>query len=167
MLKTRKICLIGDFAVGKTSLCRRFISNNFLDTYITTVGVKVETKVVSSAEGEPIKLVVWDIAGSNKLTTLKRTYLQGASGYLLVADATRPDTIDTALNLAKEADSFLDSPSFIGLINKMDLSQSSQISKDDLLNRAVKVEWKFTSAMTGEGVEEAFQQLAGMLGMES
>ena len=163
MLKTRKICLIGDFAVGKTSLCRRFISNNFSDAYITTVGVKVETKVLSSVKGEPIKLVVWDIAGSNKLTTLKRTYLQGASGYLLVADATRPDTIDTALNLAKEADSFLDSPPFIGLINKMDLSQSLRISKDDLLNRTVKGEWTFTSAMTGEGVEDAFQQLAGML----
>ncbi len=163
MLKTRKICLIGDFAVGKTSLSRRFISNNYSDTYITTVGVKVETKILSLDDDESIKLVVWDVAGSNKLTTLKRTYLQGASGYLLVADATRPETIESALNLAKEADSFLDDPPFVGIINKVDLTQSFRISKDDLLSRAVRGEWGFTSALTGEGVEDAFQQLARML----
>jgi len=149
--------------VGKTSLSRRFISNNYSDTYITTVGVKVETKILSTIEGEPIKLVLWDIAGSNKLTTLKRTYLQGASGYLLVADATRPETIDSALNLSKEVDSFLDNPPSLGLINKMDLSQNFRGSKDDLLGKAVTGEWTFTSALTGEGVEDAFQQLAGML----
>ena len=162
-MKTRKICLIGDFAVGKTSLSRRFISNHYSDTYITTVGVKVETKVLSTGEGEPIKLVVWDIAGSNKLTTLKRTYLQGASGYLLVADASRPETIDSALSLAKEVDSFLDNPPFLGLINKMDLSLSFRMSEDDLLGRATTGEWTFTSALTGEGVEDAFQQLARKL----
>ena len=162
-LKTRKICLIGDFAVGKTSLTRRFVSNIFSDAYITTVGVKVETKMVSLDNGEHLKLVVWDIAGSSKLTTLKKTYLQGASGYLLVADATRPETIDTALELAEEANSFLDKPPFVGLINKMDLSKNQQIDADDLHRRASKGEWKFTSALTGEGVEEAFQRLAGML----
>ena len=162
-MKTRKICLIGDFAVGKTSLCRRFISNSFSDTYITTVGVKVETKIISTGEGESIKLIVWDIAGSNKLTTLKRTYLQGASGCLLVADATRPETIDTALSLAQEAQSFLDDPPFLGLINKMDLSQKFRSNEEDLLNRAVSGQWTFTSALTGDGVENAFKQLAEML----
>jgi small GTP-binding protein len=163
MLKTRKICLVGDFAVGKTSLSRRFISNNFSDTYITTVGVKVETKILSLCDGESLKLVVWDIAGSNRLTTLKRTYLQGASGYLLVADATRPETIESALNLSKEIDSFLDKPPFIALINKMDLRHNFLANKDDLPSEAASLEWKYASALTGEGVEEAFQQLANLL----
>jgi len=82
---------------------------------------------------------------------------------LLVADATRPETIETALNLAKEADAFLDNPKFLGLVNKMDLSQSARISEDDLLSRAVRGEWKFTSALTGDGVEDTFKQLARML----
>jgi small GTP-binding protein len=162
-VKTRKICLIGDFAVGKTSLTQRFVSNHFSDAYVTTVGVKVGTKVITTRGGEPIKLVVWDIAGSNKLTTLKRTYLQGASGYLLVADASRAETVDAALGLAKEVNSFLDNPPFIGLINKMDISKNFRVNEDDPIGKATAEKWTYTSALTGEGVEEAFQKLAGML----
>ena len=85
----RKICMLGDFGVGKTSLVSRFVRNTFSEKYLTTVGVKVDSKEVDRGGRGPLKLVVWDIAGKSALDALNMSYLRGASGLLLVADGTR------------------------------------------------------------------------------
>lgn len=157
---TKKVCLIGDYSVGKTSLFRRFMSNEFSEQYITTVGVKVETKLIQLSNGEPLKLVVWDIAGADRLSSVGKHYLQGAHGYLLVADGTREKTLEAALSLKSEADSFLQAPPFVGLLNKHDLTDQWVIPQDFLDNNNC---WMTTSALSGEGVEAAFTQLADRL----
>jgi len=164
----KKVCLVGDFAVGKTSLTRRFVNNVFSDKYLTTVGVKIDTKVVScvDADGAPAttKLVVWDIAGESTVTSINESYMRGLAGYLLVADGTRSATLDTALHLHEKTTELFGSLPFVVLLNKRDLTDEWDISESDqqaLSNRGFKV--YETSAKSGNHVEEAFVWLAGQL----
>ncbi len=160
---TKKICLVGDFAVGKTSLVARFVKNVFNEKYITTVGVKIDTKQQQVGEHE-LKLVIWDIAGENAIAGTRASYLRGASGYLLVADGTRPDTLETAIDIKRQVDAIVGEVPFVGLLNKVDLTDLWDIPEsqfDGLLARG----WDFvkTSAMSGEGVEQAFERLGARL----
>ena len=92
---SKKVCLLGDFAVGKTSLVRRFVLNIFEDRYLSTIGVKVSRKtVVTPGPGDLIELtlMLWDLAGSEEFDQVRASYLRGASGAVLVCDLTRPET---------------------------------------------------------------------------
>ena len=91
----KKICLLGAFGVGKTSLVRRYVDTIFSDTYLTTVGVKIDKKVMTVGS-EQMALILWDIAGEDAVSAVRVTYLRGAAGYLLVVDGTRPETLETA-----------------------------------------------------------------------
>ena len=157
---TKKICLVGDFAVGKTSLVSRYVKNVFSEKYQTTVGVKIDTKIVTLPQGN-IKLVLWDIAGTDRFSTTDRLYLRGASGYLLVVDGTRRATLHTALKLKQVADKQLNSPTFILLINKIDLKDAWEISENEL-QRFEEKGWPVlkSSAKHGDNVERAFHMLA-------
>jgi len=99
----KKICMVGTFAVGKTSLVRQFVDSVYSDKYHTTVGVKVDKKIVTVGEQE-VTLVLWDIEGAETGYELRQSYLRGAAGYLLVADGTRPDTIANAEILQARAE---------------------------------------------------------------
>ncbi len=156
----KKICLIGDFAVGKTSLVKRYVDNVFSEDYMTTVGVSIVTRRVQLDRNAEVKLVIWDIAGADKLSTVSRAYLAGANGYLLVADGTRRQTLESALELKRAVDAELGNPRSIQLINKHDLAEAWEVEADYLDALRASGDWKLTSAKTGEGVEEAFLTLA-------
>ncbi len=159
---SKKICLIGDFAVGKTSLVRRFVDEAFSDDYLTTVGVKISTKRVRLPKGSEVKLIVWDIAGHERLSTVSKTYLQGASGYVLVADGTRANTLQTALALKAQVDPLLHEPPWVGLLNKYDLEAEWEVTATQQ-QTLLKQGWSLSSAKTGTGVEAAFLRLAEMM----
>ncbi len=155
----RKICMLGDFGVGKTSLVGRFVSNTFSDKYLSTVGTKVDSKEVV-AHGKPRKLVLWDIAGKSALDTLNRRYLTGASGIILVVDGTRQSTLLSALYLEKQAKSDLGELPVVVMVNKLDLIDSWEI-RPDVIEELRKTHDVFeTSARTGDAVERAFVTLA-------
>jgi small GTP-binding protein len=159
----KKICLLGAFAVGKTSLVARFIKSIYSDQYLTTVGVKVDKKTVT-IDGEEINLIVWDLAGEDEFQKVQLSYLRGASGYLLVADGTRLDTIETAHMLQARVTEAVGQLPFIFLINKSDLTNDWEV--DDHTIAALQNQgWSVikSSAKTGEGVEEAFKMLAKSL----
>jgi small GTP-binding protein len=159
----RKICMLGSFAVGKTSLVRRFIEGYFADTYLTTVGVKVDNKVVQSGEKE-VKLVLWDLAGDDAFQKLQWTYLHGAAGYLLVADGTRAATLAKSEALEQEARQKFGAMPFVFLINKSDRRSEWELEpgwQEGLVARGWDV--LHTSAKTGEGVEEAFSKLTAKM----
>ena len=84
--------------MGKTSLVRRFVDSIFSDAYLTTVGVKIDKKVLSTGT-EPLALILWDIAGEDEVSAVRMSYLRGAAGYLLVVDSTRPETLETAASI--------------------------------------------------------------------
>ncbi|MEL6908760.1 MAG: GTP-binding protein, partial [Cyanobacteria bacterium J06598_4] len=92
---TQKICLLGDFNVGKTSLVRRFVEDKFSDRYLSTVGVKVSRKLVhvrTDRDIHQLNLLIWDLEGNTKFKSITPSYLKGASGSIVVADLSRSDT---------------------------------------------------------------------------
>ncbi len=161
---TKKICVIGDFAVGKTSLVSRYIRNVFSNRYLTTVGVKIDTKIVTLPGKRSIKLVVWDIAGTDRFTTIDTNYLRGAAAYLLIVDGTRHNTLTTAYQLKRTADNLLNSPPCVWVFNKVDLNNEWEI-KDSEIEVLEANDWHVLrcSAKEGRNVAKAFQIIAEKL----
>ncbi|HKC43148.1 MAG TPA: Rab family GTPase [Burkholderiales bacterium] len=160
MALQKKICMLGAFAVGKTSLVRRYVDSIFSDRYLTTVGVKIDKRIVTLGAAE-VSLILWDIAGEDDISQVRASYVRGAAGYLLVADGTRPATIDVAQSIQQRVEGEVGKLPFVVLLNKHDLQSVWSVSAGDIaaLQRAG---WtvQMTSARSGEGVEEAFQTLA-------
>jgi small GTP-binding protein len=156
----KKICMLGGFSVGKTSLVKRYVESVFSETYLTTVGVKIDKKTVALGE-RPVNLILWDLAGEDDLASLRLSYLRGAAGYVLVADGTRSATIEMALAIRKRVEAEYGALPFAMLINKHDLQDRWTVSDHDLEELRRDGWWvRPSSARTGEGVEEAFTDLA-------
>jgi small GTP-binding protein len=156
----KKICLLGGFAVGKTSLVSRFVHSIFSDKYLTTVGVKIEKKSLD-VDKKPVDLIIWDLYGQDDFQAVRMSYLRGAAGYLLVVDGTRRTTLDTAVALHTSAEEAIGKVPFILVVNKVDLVDTWEI-EDGLLEQYARRGWSMirTSAKTGDAVENAFAQLA-------
>ena len=155
----KKICMLGAFSVGKTSLVQRFVQSIFSDKYLTTVGVKIDKKMLA-ADGLDVELLLWDIYGEDEFQKVKTSYLRGASGYFLVVDGTRKNTLDTAFILRDRTEDAAGKIPFIILFNKADIQNEWEITEDavgKLSEQGITV--MKTSAKTGQGVEEAFLSL--------
>jgi small GTP-binding protein len=155
----KKICMLGSFAVGKTSLIRRFVESIYSDAYHTTVGVKVDKKVIRHNNSD-ITLVLWDLYGEDEFQKMRWSYLRGAAGYLLVADGTRRNTLEKAFQLQQRVREELGEIPFIFVINKADLVQDWELDAA-MESQLTARNWTIlrSSAKTGENVEEAFSQL--------
>jgi small GTP-binding protein len=156
----KKICMLGAFSVGKTSLVRRFVESIFSEAYLTTVGVKIDKKTVQLAD-RPVALILWDLAGEDEASSLRMSYLRGAAGYVLVADGTRPSTLDVALTLRQRVEAECGALPFELLLNKSDLVDQWAVGApaiEELRQEGWSV--RPSSARTGEGVEDAFRDLA-------
>jgi len=155
----KKICMLGSFAVGKTSLVRRFVESIYSDIYQTTVGVKIDKKNVQ-VDGKEVSLVLWDIYGEDDYQKMRWTYLRGASGYLLVADGTRKATLEKAVSLEKRVREEVGAIPFVLVINKSDLIRDWEL--DPALESQLTAQgWSIlrSSAKAGEGVEDSFSLL--------
>ncbi len=160
----KKVCLLGAFSVGKTSLVQRFVNSLFSERYLTTVGVKVDKKSVQVG-AEQVDLLLWDIHGEDITQNIAPSYLRGSSGYILVVDGTRRETLSTALNIAAHVPrpEAANMPMVLA-INKADLEAEWELD-DQRLDALERQGWLVcrTSAKTGAGVEDAFVRLAGAL----
>ncbi|MEO6393632.1 MAG: Rab family GTPase [Pyrinomonadaceae bacterium] len=156
----KKICMLGAYAVGKTSLVQRYVQSIYTDKYLTTVGVKIDKKPVQVGDTE-VNLLLWDIQGDDGVEKLRSSYIRGASGYLLVIDGTRAATLDTAHDVQAFVDKEIGLIPFVVAINKADLIEEWQITPvqiEELIARGWLVQ--HTSAKSGQGVEQAFSTLA-------
>ena len=160
----KKVALLGASGVGKTSLVRRFVESLFDDHYLTTIGVKVDKKLVSVC-GQDVTLMLWDVAGAEERFTVPTSYVRGAAGFLLVVDGTRPETLTAAADIARQVLRDLGDLPFVLVFNKADLADQWQMTDDDATGGfgSEPVYVVKTSAKTGEGVDEAFLQLAAAL----
>ncbi len=156
----KKICMLGAFAVGKTSLVQRYVTGLFGDHYLTTVGVRVDKKVVQVA-GQEIKLILWDLAGEDLYTQLNMAYLRGMAGYILTIDGTRMATFDKALDIVQRCQEIY--PQALGQValNKADLTDTWQLTDaHTAVLQALGLGVYHTSAKTAQAVEEIFARLA-------
>lgn len=156
----KKVCMVGVFGTGKTSLVRQYVHSIFTVKYHSTVGVKIDRKTVE-AGGTPVSLVLWDVAGRDQSQDIPASYLKGSHAFLFVADGTRRETYDQLADLRRLARSAAgDVPSMVAL-NKADLKDEWCLADRD--EAALTGDgWHFqrTSAKTGDGVEAAFGWLA-------
>jgi len=149
--------LLGAFGVGKTSLVRRFVSNEFSENYLSTIGVRVEKRIVDFKETQ-VELLIWDIAGDDEFFKLQESYLRGASGVLLVADATRAWTLHKAQELKTAYENKLPDIPWRFIVNKSDLPSDSELKEAIRTTEFSNAE--LTSAKTGSTVVEVFESIA-------
>lgn len=159
MLK-KKICMLGYYGVGKTSLVSQFVNHLFADKYQTTVGVKVDKKTVQVGDRE-VTLMLWDVAGEEDNAPVKLSYVRGANGYLLVADGLRGKTLDAAVSIQQRVEAEIGRHPFLLLANKADERAGWEV-QDSALAQLQARGWTVleTSAKTGANVEQAFVTLA-------
>lgn len=156
----KKVCMVGVFGTGKTSLVQQFVYSRFSEKYHSTVGVKIDRKEVVLPAGQ-VNLLIWDLAGQDGSERIRGSYLRGSSGLVFVVDGTRPETVTELVDLRGIAGQILgDVPSVIAF-NKADLESEWRVSAGSL--RSLEGEERLvlkTSAKTGAGVNEAFAWLA-------
>jgi small GTP-binding protein len=159
MLK-KKICMVGQFGVGKTSLVRRFVHSIFDDRYLTSLGVKIDRKDVS-IDGQSLTLMLWDLAGEDDLAELNLSHLRGAAGYVLVADGCRAATLEKAIELQQRITHTLGPLPLVLVINKADLRDQWEVQNAQVAQYG----WPTfeTSAKAGKGVEEMFLGLGAKI----
>lgn len=156
----KKICMLGATGVGKTSLVRRFVQSIYSEKYHTTIGVKIDKKLVTVGETE-VNLLLWDLQGEDAAFKIRPAFLRGASAYFIVVDLTRHETFVTAFSIQQMVEREVGQLPFLVLFNKNDLTEQFEILPEEL-EQMMKYGWKMfrTSAKSGERVEEAFQKLA-------
>lgn len=151
--------MVGAMGVGKTSLVRRYVDSVFSERYHSTVGVKVDKKVVV-ADGTEVTLILWDLAGMDEWSSLPAAYLRGAAGYFLVVDGTRAETLAAAERLQPHVEAATGGAPFMVLLNKGDLEDAWQLGDGSAVLSARSWDGLVTSAKTGADVESAFLRLA-------
>jgi small GTP-binding protein len=161
---SKKVCLLGDFAVGKTSLVRRFVYDLFDDKYLSTIGVKVSRKVIVLPRKDDIvelTLMLWDLTSTAEFDSVRISYLRGASGAILVCDLTRPATLDVLPGHLAELRQLNPAATFVLAANKADLIERHELTEAQVAQRAADlgIPYFITSAKTGANVEAAFRRL--------
>lgn len=158
---SKKICLLGTFGVGKTSLVRRFVNDLFDDTYLSTIGVQIYQKELSEIQAkENLKLIVWDLANIEKFTTTIKNYFQGAAGAIVVTDLTRTESYNKKHLYLNQFLEINPKASLIFAGNKIDLIDSNN-APESLVKLAenYKSPYSITSAKTGSNVKAVFEIL--------
>lgn len=166
----KKVCLLGDPGVGKTSLIHRFVTDLFDDNYISTIGAKITKKAIAIDIPErelQVKLIlmIWDLAGQKEYRAFHEMHLKGMEGVLAVADLTRKNTTDSLKGALQMADrTGVDVP-MVFMLNKADLAEPSDADLKDIrtLASGKSIPVLATSARTGLNVELAFQKLGRLM----
>jgi small GTP-binding protein len=156
----KKICMVGVFGTGKTCMVQRFVHSIFSVKYLSTVGVKIDKKEVQVGD-QPVTLVLWDLEGRDATIDVNPNYIRGAHGIIYVADGTRPETVEQAMDIRKTVLAALGEIPSVLALNKTDLVDEWKLKPADEQSATSQgVHPIRTSAKTGEGVEATFQWLA-------
>jgi len=163
-----KVCLVGEVAVGKSSLIARYVHEMFDERYLMTIGTKVVKKTVdlrvdARDADVSVEMTIWDIMGEKGFRQLlKEAYFYGANGILAVCDLTRRSTLEDLDDWADHIIRVVGDVPLIVAVNKADLADEAKFDEDAVSTflSAYGASYVFTSAKTGENVESAFESLA-------
>ena len=158
-----KILIIGDSAVGKTSLLLKYVENYFPETHMATIGVEYKTKVIETSKYK-VNLNIWDTAGQERFKSITKSFFNGANGIVFVYDITESSTFSGVKNWIKDSDPYGKFESVL-CGNKDDLKEKRQVKTDALKEYGLKKKIAVfeTSAKTGHNVNEAFKQLVDLI----
>jgi small GTP-binding protein len=158
----RKVCLLGDGGVGKTSLIGRYVLDCFRDEYIMSFGTKVSKKVIEYDDVQ-LTLMIWDVLGQKSQKTLHAAYYNGANGALLVCDNTREETLLHLPQWKKDLEDVTGPVPVVPIVNKSDLESRLKPQSVQEARTLMGRDLLFTSAKTGNGVQDAFESLGRLV----
>jgi len=155
--------MVGSFAVGKSSLVKRFVHEAFTGEYYTTVGVKIDRKTIE-VDSQTIDFILWDLNGEDAFQSVQMSYLRGMHGYFLVIDGTRKSTVDVALQLDHKIQEAFGPTPRICALNKKDLQSEWELDDNTVESLALPQRPVIhTSASSGAGVEDLFLGMGKLL----
>lgn len=160
-----KLLLLGDSAVGKSSLLMRFTDDKFEKNFVITIGVDFRMKTIKRGE-KSLRIQVWDTAGQERFRTITPAYYRSAMGVVMCYDITDENTFNNIeywlTNLEQHGNADVQK---ILIGNKSDLEEQRKVPKERAFELAAKHKMQFyeTSAMTGDGVEDAFDYIADLV----
>ena len=161
----KKVCMLGAYGAGKTSLVRRFVESLFDERYHTTVGVKIDKKLLT-VDKTPMMLMLWDLAGEDEVEQVRLSHVRGAAGYILVADGCRKSTLVRAVALKERIVNTFGSLPHVLAVNKADLRDEWEIDTPESFGGDPSDAF-VTSAKTGASVQQMFERLAAKMLLES
>ena len=155
----KKVCMLGAYSVGKTSLVSQYVNSIFSEKYTTTIGVKIDKKQLELNE-KTLSMVLWDVYGEDNHQRVMPSYLRGLSGYIIVVDPTRPSTITGAISLQNMVETSIGDMPFVLALNKCDLKDEWVDSLSELEPLREKAVGVFeTSAKLDTDVDALFETL--------
>ncbi|MFW9820035.1 MAG: Rab family GTPase [Candidatus Thorarchaeota archaeon] len=163
-----KIVTIGPGGVGKSSIIRRFVKNEFSFDYKFTIGVEINSKIVEYGKGSFAQLTIWDIGGQERFRILRRNFYEGTYGALVVFDLSRPQTFSKMKEWVSDLNVKLERKVPIVILgNKSDLIPEigKSLDQNEIYHFVEKLDCIYleTSAKTGQNIQEAFVRLTEMI----
>ena len=158
-----KLLLIGDTAVGKTSMILKYCDDKFLDTHLATIGVEFKSKTIFTDKYK-VTLNVWDTAGQERFKSITKTFFQNANGVIFVYDITSNASFNGVKNWIKDSEMYGKFESIL-CGNKLDLDSNREVKFDTLKEFGIKEKKQIieTSAKTGQNIDKAFRMLVDLI----
>jgi small GTP-binding protein len=159
-----RVILLGDSNVGKTSLIMRYIKNEFKNSFISTIGVEYDSKIIKKGKKD-ICLEIIDTGGQEKFHCLTKSFFNKVDGIIFVFDLTNKESFENLKNWLKEAESYTEDFEYILVGNKKDLINSIEVNQESLKDNDLFNDTKYfeVSAKTGENIEECFEELTDLI----
>ena len=157
-----KILIIGNTAVGKTSMILKYVDNEFPEAHMATIGVEFKNKTIETNKYK-VTLNIWDTAGQERFRSLTKSFFNNANGIIFVYDITKEETFEGVKNWMRETEPYKFESILCG--NKLDLQGLRKVKYDTLKEFGLKKKMVVfeTSAKTGQNLQEAFEKLADLI----
>ena len=157
MVSSKKVVLLGHFGVGKSSIIRKFVNNEFSSDYKVSIGVHILKKEVQLSNNDSVSIIIWDMEGTDSLTLINKVYLLGTHSFIYVYDVTRPLTFKSLSQDIISLKTRFPTSLIKTIGNKVDLLTDIEKEKHQVL---FKINDYLSSAKTGENIEQLFQDIA-------
>lgn len=159
-----KVLLVGDPAVGKTSLILKYVENRFEREYKASIGVDFAYKIIEVGE-KVSRLIIWDIASQERFAPYRSSFYKQTDGAMIVFDLTRPETLEAIESWMREIREHTGDVEILLIGNKADLKKKRALKEADIQPWIDRYGCSYveTSAMSGAGVEEAFDTLTSAI----